>query len=171
MFYASKNRRRFHLLSCEYAGQSRVNQDFWASYDTHEEAIADGKLPCRYCNPCNVADVTSVFTEFSIPGMWTGDCGSINRPGCYAAFYTFTLSKATNVEICLRTLDGYYVDPYLYLMLGDSPDGQVLNDNGFLREDGESSIACNLQPGTYTVEATTSGEQEEGRFLLDVILG
>jgi len=49
LFVASKNSMVFHRVGCRWAGNiSDLNR---VTYKTRQEAIADGKRPCKSCNP------------------------------------------------------------------------------------------------------------------------
>ena len=59
-----------------------------------------------------------------------------------------------------------HIDPYLYLMRGNSADGNVIarnDDGGHLRN---ARISKWLQAGTYTIEATTYSAGRTGEFSL-----
>jgi peptidoglycan hydrolase CwlO-like protein len=110
-----------------------------------------------------------------------GECisDSRNYGGTHGAhYYTFTIASPATVTIdmdgrsCPGT--GTLSDPYIYLHLG-GPDGAVIAQND------DSSRSCNggwgslnsritqtLQPGTYTVEATSYNYTQYGTFQLSV---
>ena len=98
-------------------------------------------------------------------GVWAGDCASEARSGSYARYYSFTLAEAGQVEINLTSS----ADPYLVLRQGEGRDGTIedSNDNVGSRN-FNSSINRKLEPGAYTVEATTYFAGQAGGFTLSV---
>src|SRR4029077_13673714 len=100
----------------------------------------------------------------TIAGTWTTACTSYHRAGRYARYYTFSLTAAASVRIDLNST----ADPYLYLQSGNGTNGTVLaqDDNG--GGGLNARLSLDLAPGTYTVEATTSGIGRTGSFTLAV---
>lgn len=103
----------------------------------------------------------------TISGAWTSGCTSFHRAGRYARYYTFSLTATASVRIDLTST----ADPYLYLLSGNGTNGAVLaqDDNG--GGGLNARLTLNLAPGTYTVEATTSGIGRTGPFTLAVATG
>ena len=100
----------------------------------------------------------------SVTGRWvTGGPSSTARGQRYACWYEFSLSERRRVSISLRSGDA---DPYLYLRSGTRRSGTsiVSNDDGGPGQN--SRIIQALDPGTYTIEATTFGQAETGGFTL-----
>lgn len=48
-FVASRNSDKFHNLSCSSA--NRISAENIVGYRSREQAIEDGKVPCKRCNP------------------------------------------------------------------------------------------------------------------------
>ena len=98
-------------------------------------------------------------------GSWTAVCTSVHRPGSNARYYTFTVTKPTQVQIDLASSA---VDSYLYLLPGSSPSNSPVtsNDNGGGR--GNARISRTLAIGTYTLEATTALAGTTGPFTVKV---
>ena len=99
-------------------------------------------------------------------GNWAAGCVTANPPpgaenDYYARFYIFTLSAAAHVTITLSSADAA---PYLYLLNGAGTGGSVNQETG----SGASSaaITATLQPGSYTIEATTWDDEATGAFTL-----
>ena len=98
-------------------------------------------------------------------GSWTADCVSTARTSSHAVFYTFTMPQRGQVDIDLRSR----VDTYMYLRSGDD-----VRSGGFLRRDDDggsgtnSRIVENLNPGAYTIEATTYARSRTGAFELEI---
>ena len=117
-------------------------------------------------DPC-VVDMGDFDTRLeSIYDSWDGSCLSINRPrdgDYYARFFTFRLREEADVTITLESDE----DAYLYLIEGEGERGPVLYEdddtNGI-----NSRIRTTLQPGTYTVEATTYEIGVEGNYTVSV---
>ena len=101
-----------------------------------------------------------------IDDHWDDWCGSANRPDAadtYARFFTFNLTVEADVTITLESEE----DAYLYLMRGDVERGVVLNEDDDT-EGTDSFIRTTLQPGSYTVEATTYEIGVTGDFKIGV---
>ena len=98
-----------------------------------------------------------------LTGTWNADCLSNKTPPTakngtrYARFYTFTLDAPSSVTVNITSND---VDnAYLYLLNGRGRDGSIVNR-------GDTRIDERLQPGTYTIEATTYDLETSGNFTL-----
>ena len=48
-YWASEKAEKFHLPTCEWA--EKISEDNKIIYQSREDAIADGKVPCGACNP------------------------------------------------------------------------------------------------------------------------
>ncbi len=104
-----------------------------------------------------------------IIGIWDDTClsvkptahGSSNR---YARFYTFTLQEPSGVTISLTS----YRDTFLYLMSGLVRDGEVIAENDNFGVSSDSLIQIDLDPGEYTIEATTYYAEHGGQFTLAI---
>ena len=101
---------------------------------------------------------------------WDDTCLSEkNAPGGagdrYARFYTFTLTEATDIVIDLSSEE----DTYLYLLGGHGKSGNTLHSNDDIASGGvnlNSRLSVTLQPGGYTIEATTYSPATSGDFAL-----
>ena len=105
----------------------------------------------------------------SVAGNWTSACLSANPPSdhdYYARFYTFTLSAATQATITLSSADAA---PYLYLLNGAGTGGSINRENGAANA-STAAITATLQPGSYTIEATTYYSETIGDFTLELEL-
>ena len=101
-------------------------------------------------------------------GSWTGECDSGKRTGSYARYYSFSLDREAEVQIDLAST----VDTYLYLLEGVGTGGAVVDENDDAESGSTNSrISITLQPGEYTVEATTFGQGATGDFTLEVVPG
>ena len=49
VYWASEKSDKFHLPSCEWA--EKISSSNKIVYDSRDDAIADGKIPCEVCNP------------------------------------------------------------------------------------------------------------------------
>ena len=116
-------------------------------------------------DPCIVGLGTLGLTQESRSGSWTSECPSESRSGSYARYYSFTLTESKVVTIALTSDD---VDTYMYLKNGVGRDGNVVTED----DDGgygvNSQIVSILQPGDYTIEATTYGSGDSGSFTLGI---
>ena len=113
-----------------------------------------------------------------VNGRWTrGDCVSTHSPAnanpYYARFYTFTLAAAAEVTVALATPDhtpGTFLKaPYLYLLNGAGKNGSVIETNG-ASNTVIAKITRALQPGKYTIEATTFDPLITSDFTLDLTI-
>jgi len=110
--------------------------------------------------------------EVVIEGDW-GDsrCLSINRPDSprgpgnyYAQYYTLTILAEAMVTLELKSEEQ---DSYLYLMKGTGKAGKVIAEHEEPLAN-DSRIEIKLEPGDYTIEATTYYAEKAGRFTLTV---
>ena len=102
----------------------------------------------------------------NVSGSWTGDCNSNFATGYYARFYTFTLVDRSRVTIDLRSTERTYV----YLLNGAGTTGTVVGGDGGDQTTPNSTMNLTLDPGSYTVEATTFGRGVTGNFSLTINL-
>ena len=120
---------------------------------------------------------TEVEGDAIFYGAWDENCLS-DKPAedggdRYAQFYTFGLAETANIIGTLESAE----DAMLYLLEGDGKDGRVLHQNddadnaAGLNLATDSRIAVELQPGDYTIEATTYAATTSGDFVLTVTLG
>ena len=103
-----------------------------------------------------------------------GECTSDSREhgGTHGArYYTFTIASPATVTIEMDgsgcSALGTLSDPYLYLHLGGR-DGEMITSNDDAGCGYNSRITSTLQPGTYTVEATSYYYTQYGTFQLSV---
>ena len=110
--------------------------------------------------------VETISVDGIISGGWSGECVSGSRSGSYASYYIFTLAENSEIAITLESP----VDTYLYLRQGAGRDGSVLyeNDDILVGSDTNSSLSVTLQPGDYTIEATTYDAGATGQFTLTI---
>ena len=119
----------------------------------------------RLAASCN----TVLSGDGSVVGSWTQECGSFQRPGRFARFYTFTISQRRTVVIDLRSSE----DAYLFLRAGnDERDADGTLRGWHQDDDGgtgtDSRISATLFPGDYTIEATTYSPNRSGQFRLEL---
>ena len=103
----------------------------------------------------------------SVRGRWTRACLTANSPDnktYYARFYTFTLYAASEVTITLSSTDA---TPYLFLLEGEGTGGDVKLEKGAANA-SSIAIAAALQPGAYTIEASTYRAETAGDFTLEM---
>ncbi len=117
---------------------------------------------------CEVNDLGTLFSNslagLKANGTWTTeDCESRFRAGSDAHTYRFELTSGGRIRIELKS----EADSYLYLL---AEDGTRIADN----DDGGAGInarvEADLEPGVYTIEATTVGGRGRGPadFILSV---
>lgn len=103
-----------------------------------------------------------------VSGTWDAGCVSANLPSdhiYYAKFYTFTLDARADVAITLSSAES----TYLYLLSGTGMDGDIEGEAG---DDNTptTTISKTLEPGSYTIEATTFGYEIVGDFTLELAI-
>ena len=90
---------------------------------------------------------------------------SVNRPGHYANYFTFTLERDAAIEVRFDSV----IPPYMYLLTGQGIDGEVVAsgedigcslESQLRRERGETPT----YPVNYTIEATTFEPGLSGDF-------
>ena len=152
------------VSACNKSGCSDFSAIAWGRTTSWE--YAETAPPTGTAN-CVVEPLDSLVEAMPIvrDNQWDSGCESMNRLGSYAQFYSFQVGETTEASISLASSR----DPYLYLLAGDSPSGEVIESN----DDGEvgsnnSRIVRTLEPGTYTIEATTRSPESVGIFTLTV---
>ena len=134
--------------------------------DVEENDFEELGLP--FCVPPD--DVDCIEPLPSVPAItiedsWESECISVNRSSgrtYYARYYTLDLNEQALVGIELASEDD---DGYLYLLDGEDSNGEVLQEVGGYK--GVARLGPTLlQPGSYTIEATTYNSHVEGSFTL-----
>ena len=136
--------------------------------------------PTTLIDPC----IEPIAGSGTFTGSWDDSCRSEYRPqdadgdgqagvDYYARFYTFTLDAAASVTITLTSDDDPPVDTYLYLRSGEEKGGEAVAENDDISSSDRNSRIENhsLEPGTYTIEATTYNAGETGELTLVVDIG
>ena len=103
----------------------------------------------------------------AVEGTWNDDCLSLNREDAYARYYTFSILRQFDVSITLES----ETDPYVFLLSGTGADADYLAENDDIDTGGRnfnSRVAITLEPGDYTIEATTYEQPAVGDFTLTV---
>jgi hypothetical protein len=123
-------------------------------------------ISCGYVN-CNASScaVTTILFSTPVSSSWSSSCGSTHRNGRYAKFYSFLLTSRKTVTIDLHS---NAVDTYLYLMQGSGTGGEVVSSDDDNGPGTDSRIVRTLDPGSYTIEATTYYSGDSGSFQLSI---
>jgi pimeloyl-ACP methyl ester carboxylesterase len=111
---------------------------------------------------------SSLSLNTTTPGSWSSACQSAHRAGSYARYYTFSLSATTALDAALSSTAA---DAYLYLLQGTGSSGSVLAQNDDGAGNNNSRIQMTLQPGSYTLEATTYSSGQSGSFSISAGAG
>ncbi len=114
-------------------------------------------------SPC----VTTVGTDQTTSSSITSDCASTHRSGKYAKYFTFTLAETTTLQID-ETGSGDLDDTYMFLLSGGDTSGSVIEYNDDNATNYFSRIIRTLDPGTYTVEASTYSSGVTGDIALTI---
>jgi len=129
------------------------------------EPMIEPWLDQTMTDPC-IEDLGTLSAPASQSGSWTNECASENRTSRYARYYSFTLAADSVVTIDLTSSDA---NAYLYLMRGVDKSGAIVASDDDGGDGRNSQIVRALQPGQYTIEATTSsGSAIEGSFELAI---
>lgn len=107
-------------------------------------------------NSINVGSIDS--------NSWVNTCNSVHRSGRYALYYTFSISRSTNIQIDLESS----TDAYLFLLNGNGMNGSEIEHDDDGGSGRNSRIRRTLSAGTYTVEATTYNSESTGNFSLSI---
>ena len=83
--------------------------------------------------------VSTVSTDGTVGGSWSGECESEGRAGSYARYYPFTLTESADVTITLESSE----DTYLFLREGAGRDGSVLYEDD---DHDASAFTLNSRP-------------------------
>ena len=124
-------------------------------------------LPIRtVANPC-VEALGNLSGTVTRAGSWSPDCTSTARRQeelvWYTRYYSFSLEQTAGVRLDLTSED---VDTYLYVRDGAGSGSALRAVNDDCDFTLNSCIDTRLQPGTYTVEATTFNPGSVGAFSL-----
>ena len=142
--------------------------------------------PTPTSSPVPVADacIERISGNATIQGNWTAECESRSASPHgggvrYARYYTFDLPGKSDVTITLQSGSIQNGDTVLFLRRGEdnTEKGDVDIENDDHGDDDSnkfdlplfaSGITANLQPGKYTIEATTFFSEQAGDFTLTV---
>ena len=138
-----------------------VGPGSWSATVTGATEAAPAPPPADSC----VTPLGTLTDAITQTGSWAGECASSNRSGSYARFYSFTLGEATEVTIGLSSDQ----DTYLFLLQGAGREGtEVAHNDDVESVNTNSQIVQTLDPGEYTVEATTFSAGITGNFTLTI---
>ena len=104
-------------------------------------------------------------------GIWNEECLSERNPGNYARYYRFTLEESKKTRIDVASEDNYSggdddpePDRHFYLIRGEDPVGEVLEEDDGLRW----TTYPVLPAGSYTLEINTSNEDRGRLFAVSI---
>ena len=115
----------------------------------------------------DTCSATTITANGATRGEWAPGCQSQIADRGYARYYTFTLAQQSAITIELAS----NVDTYLYLWQGAATNSVVLHENDDIASGGvnlNSRISEALAAATYTIEATTYAEDQNGTFTLTI---
>lgn len=122
-----------------------------------------GATPTRTATPTVAANCIQNMGLGWLTGTWRAGCESSKTPANaesgtrYARYYTFTLATPADVTVVVTSDD--VANSYTYLLRGVGNHGAVVSEHA-------SRISQRLQPGSYTIEATTYNLRATGDFTL-----
>ena len=128
---------------------------------TGQVAPPPGPTPESPADEC----LQAVTEDGTFSDSWSSECTSEGRSGSYARYYTFTLVDESEVTVTLESDE----DTYLFIREGSGRDGSVLHEHDDIESGGadtDSRLSVTLQPGEYTIEATTYAAAVTGDFML-----
>ena len=160
-----------NVITIEVTAEDGETTQTYTVTVTRAEAPATEPDPTPDPAPVDTC-MRSVESDGTIEGSWDDACLSEKQaPGGagdrYARYYTFTLTEAADVTVTLESDE----DTYLYLLDGQGKDGQTLHSNDDIAGGGvnlNSRLSVTLQPGDYTIEATTYKPTTGGDFTLTI---
>lgn len=118
------------------------------------------------CAAASLGELANPETGLQASGSWnTRDCQSRFRPDSDAQNFEFEVGSAGRVRIDLTSASA---DPYLYLLTADGVRIADNDDGGLLLD---ARVERNLDPGTYRVEATTTGGRRSGAADFSLTVG
>ena len=123
---------------------------------TTNVADDDGASPCK----------SQLTVNGATQGNWITGCSSSVASRGFAHFYTFQLTQQSDVTIHLTSP----IDTYLYLRAGkDTHSGVAHAENDDIGGGNlNSRISSTLNPGWYTIEATTYSSGRTGAFQVEI---
>jgi len=145
----------------------------------HTDGVRSVKLTGALTCSEHLGKLASVNAPRSGTLSRAAECRSLGRYGStgsqnhYAKRYTFTMPAAGWVTINLENTGTgrSRINAYVALINGSDPSGGTViarNDNRSRRSTDARLKDIVLQPGRYTIEATTFGRRDEGTFRLTV---
>ena len=160
-----------NVITVEVTAEDGVTTRAYTVTVTREDVPAPTPAPDPEPEPADTC-VQPIGADGTITGSWDDTCLSEkNAPGGagdrYARFYTFTLDEATDIVTNLTSDE----DTYLYLLDGHGKGGNTLHSNDDIASGGvnlNSRLSVTLQPGSYTIEATTYSPATSGSFTLTI---
>ena len=135
-------------------GATGSGQEVVVLVDVSGPGAAEAEPQVRWLGVLNAGE------RFVRPGIYEPGSESARRRA-YAKFYAFSVAYPTRVQLDLSSAQ----DTYLYLYEGNGTDGTLLEQDD---DDGpgyDSRITRDLQPGVYTIEASTY-RRATGSFIL-----
>ena len=119
--------------------------------------------PTRTATPTVAANCIQKMGLGWLTGAWRSGCESTKTPANaetgtrYARYYTFTLDAPADVTVTVTSDD--VSETYVYLL-------EEVGNHGAIVATHASRISQRLQPGSYTIEATTYNPRATGDFTL-----
>ena len=129
--------------------------------------VGDYRLQIR--SNSHTCDVTPMGSETTFKGTWTlTDCQSTRKLRSYVDYYTFTIPEPTSRSVTIDLESD--TDTYLFLISGDDQTGTAFLAENDDRATGDldSRITSTLEPGTYSIAATTYRGYTGGDYTLTI---
>jgi hypothetical protein len=106
--------------------------------------------------------VSPMAIDSDMSGSWSSSC--VSDSDRYSQYYTFTLQETLELTIDLNSSR----DTYLALLSGSTIEGSVIAANHNNPNGSGSQIVITLEPGDYTVQASSWAPGTSGNFDVSV---
>jgi len=181
-YVASKEQPIFHIsMSCPYA--QLIKSDNLVYYDTYQEAIDDGKQPCKVCDPEKSKSITWKLTnqlpkDGSADGTYTIRVKAVDKAGGITE-YTSTFLYDTKVPMItsITPAKGSLVTTALTEIVikvsdgsGSGVDFSKASISKFLVGNKEITNILKSDNGVDTIKFSFPALEDTGKYTMDITL-